>query len=64
MFYNLSALSYRRNWVVFQTVTKRWKSKITILNGRNIMIDNTVMLWDKLAMCLKQRSSIKKPKYV
>lgn len=63
MSYNISALSYRRNSIAFQTVTKRSKPIITIINGRNVMIDNTVILWDQPAMCSKQWPSIKKSNY-
>jgi hypothetical protein len=50
MSYNMSALSYRRNSIAFQKVTKRSKSTITLINGRNITTDNTVILLDKPAM--------------
>ena len=62
MSYNISALSYRRNSIAFQTVTKRSKSIITIINGRNVMKDNTVFLCDRPTMCSKQWPSIKKSK--
>jgi isocitrate/isopropylmalate dehydrogenase len=59
MSYNISVLSYRRNSIAFQTVTKRSKSIITIINGRNVMEDNTVFLCDQPTMCSKQWPSIK-----
>ena len=63
MSYNISALSYRRNLIAFQTVTKRSKSTITIINGRNVIIDITAILWDQLEMCSKHWPSIKRSKY-
>jgi len=63
MSYNISTLSYRRNSTALQTVTKRSKSIITIINGRNVMIDNTGILWDQPATCSKQWPSIKRSKY-